>query len=184
MKITKKNVKKKNQVDYKWLFIVTICAFIISFGFSALSELIIPNVSVIIAVVILILFILLGIAFDMIGVAVTVCNPAPFHSMATKRVKGAVIGVKLIKNADKVASFCNDVIGDICGIMSGATGVTIAATLIAKLQWNPLLTTLTLTALIAAFTIGGKAMGKVYAMKQSSKILLSFSKVISIFYKG
>ena len=66
------------------------------------------------ATLILLLFILLGIMFDIIGVAVTAANPKPFNSMAAHRVKGAKEALYLIRNAEKVASFCNDVVGDIC----------------------------------------------------------------------
>ncbi len=177
----KKSKNNKNKKDY-WIIIVTLCAFLISFFFSFLSETLIPNVSLIIAFIILIFFIFLGIIFDMVGVAVTVSEEASFHSMASKKVKGARLAVTLIRNANKVSSFCNDVIGDICGIMSGATGVTIVASLVEHFGWNILLTSLLMTSLIAALTIGGKALGKGIAINQSNKILYHFAKILSIFY--
>ncbi len=176
-----KNKNKKNK-DTKWIVLVTILAFVISFGFSFLSETLIPEVSVITASIILIFFIALGIIFDMIGVAVTVSEEASFHSMASKKVKGARLAVTLIRNANKVSSFCNDVIGDICGIMSGATGVTIAVTLSTKFQLDLLLVSLFLTAFIASFTIGGKALGKGVAIHNSNQIVYQFARILSLFY--
>ena len=183
-KTNKKRTKNKKVTDYKWIVIVTLAAFLISFSFSLLSETIIPQVSLIVAIIILLFFIALGILFDMIGVAVTVSEEASFHSMAAKKVRGAPLAVLLIRNANKVSSFCNDVIGDICGIMSGATGVSIAVTIASQFHWDLLCVSLFLTAFIASLTIGGKALGKGVAMNKSNEILFRFAKVLTIFYPG
>ena len=116
----------------------------------------------------------------MIGVAVTVADVKTFNSMATKKVKGAKIGVKLIKNAPKVSSFCNDVIGDICGIMSGSAGVTMVLS-IANMTDKNLWITLLVTSLIASITIGGKALGKTYALKNATKIHIKTAKFLTLF---
>ena len=76
---------------------------------------------------VLLLFIALGIVFDMIGVASTSATEKEFHSMAAHRVRGAREAVWMVRNAEKVSSICNDVVGDICGIISGATGALIVA---------------------------------------------------------
>ena len=60
-------------------------------------------------------FIFLGILFDIIGVAVTSSDDKIFHSMSARKVRGAKVAVKFHKNAEKVSSFCCDVVGDICG---------------------------------------------------------------------
>ena len=91
--------------------------------------------------------------------------------------------VKLKKNADKVSSFCCDVIGDICGVISGAAGVTISALLVSKYHFNLLFVSLVVTAFISSLTIGGKAIGKNIAINKSNIILYEFAKFISIFYK-
>ena len=114
--------KKKNS----WPLIVTILAFGISLLFSFISESIMPKVGIIIGIIILIVFILIGIIFDMIGVAVTSSDEEPLHAMSSKKIKGAKKAVSFKKNADRVSSFCNDVIGDICGIISGSAGVSVA----------------------------------------------------------
>ena len=166
-----------------WTIKIIIMAFMISFAFSSLSETIMPKVNLITSIIILILFILIGIIFDMIGVAITACDIKPFHSMSSKRIKSANTGIKLINNSAKVSSFCNDVIGDICGIISGSAGVIIASTLSSKYNLNLLTTSLVTTSLIAAFTIGGKALGKQTAIKNSTKIVKAFAQTIHIFYK-
>lgn len=182
-KVNKKPIKDKKKVDIKWIATISIVSFIISLIFSFIGETVIPNTHILISGILVISFIILGIIFDMIGIAVTVADISTFNSMATKKVKGAELGVRLIKKAPKVSSFCNDVIGDICGIISGSTGLTIAIIIAEKLNVPLLFVTLIVTALIAAMTIGGKAIGKSYAINKSNVILYRFVKFLSIFVK-
>ena len=151
-------MKKKKRNN--WPLIVTILAFTISLLFSFMSESVMPKVGIIVGIMILILFIFIGIIFDMIGVAVTSSNEEPLHAMSSKKIKGAKKAVSFKKNADKVSSFCNDVIGDICGIISGSAGVSVAKGLASTFNLNIFYTGLIVTALIAALTIGGKAFCK------------------------
>ena len=181
---TKKKEKvKKETVDKKWVFIIIVISFTISFCLSFIANITIPNLSLIIGIIITILFILIGIMFDIIGVAVTTADEAVFHSMNSRKVKGAKIAVRFKKNADKVSSFCCDVIGDICGVISGAAGTTIATILVTKYHFNVLLVGLLITAIISSLTIGGKAIGKSFAINKSDIILYEFAKFITNFYK-
>lgn len=173
----------KNRTDWNWIVRIMAIAFTISFIFSFTSEMVIPNVNIIIGIFLLIVFILLGVIFDMVGVAVTAADEKPFHSMNSRKVKGADIAVKFKKNADKVASFCNDVVGDICGVVSGSAGAIIALSLSNLINIDKFLITLLVTSVIAAFTIGGKAIGKSFAMNKSNLILYRFAKFISHFYQ-
>lgn len=181
----KKELKRKKLelIDYGWIIKIVILAFTISFAFSFLSETLIPNVNIVVGIIILLLFILIGILFDMVGVAVQSADVAPFHSMNSRKVKGADIAVKFKKNADKVSSFCNDVIGDICGIISGTAGSIVAVKIANILGFNSFYVILIVTALISALTIGGKAMGKSIAINKSNYILYEAAKIISKFYK-
>lgn len=167
----------------KWTLKIILLAFIISMVFSSLSETIMPKVNLITSMIILIIFIIVGIIFDMIGVAITTCDIKPFHSMNSKKIKYAKTGIKLINNQAKVSSFCNDVIGDICGIISGSAGVIIATTLSSKLNIDLLIVSLITTSIIASLTIGGKAIGKTIALKNNTAIIKAFSRTISIFVK-
>jgi len=184
-KTIKKELKKnkKTLINYKWIFTIIIVSFIISILFTTLSETIIPNVNTIFSILLTLIFILLGIIFDIIGVAVTSSDEAPFHSMASRKVKGAKTSVFLKKNAEKVSSLCNDVVGDICGIISGSTGAVIAINIANKTDINPLIITVTTMAIISALTIGGKAMGKSFAINKSNEILYKFAKILNIFIK-
>lgn len=180
---TKKKEKlKKEKVNVKWLITIVIVSFIISFCLSFVANVTIPNLSLIIGIIITLLFILIGVVFDIIGVAVTAADEKVFHSMNSRKVKGANVAVKFKKNADKVSNFCCDVIGDVCGVISGAAGTTIAAILITQYHTNILLTGLLLTAFISSLTIGGKAIGKSFAINKSDIILYEFAKLISHIY--
>ena len=175
---------KKEHVNVKWIIEIVIMAFTISFALSFVSQTTIPKLSTWIGVVITLVFIGLGIVFDIVGVAVNSADEKVFHSMNARKVKGSKVAVIFKKNADKVSSFCNDVIGDICGIISGAAGTTIAVNIANSLNVELLFVNLTVAAIIAALTIGGKAMGKSFAMNKSDIILYEFAKIVSIFYKG
>ena len=176
-------MSKKKKSNTKWLITITILAFCISFIFSLISELTLSKVNLIVGIIILILFIAIGIVFDMIGVAVTSTTEQPLHAMSSKKIKGAKKAVSFKKNADKVSSFCNDVIGDICGIISGSAGVTITATISEVYNLDIFWVGLVITSIIASLTIGGKALFKSVAMKNSSKIIYMTAKVLSLFEK-
>ena len=171
---------KKNNI---WTIKIIIISFIISFIFSLSSEIIMPKVNLITSIVILILFISIGIIFDMVGIAITTCDIKPFHSMNSKKISYAKTAIKLLSKREQVSSFCNDVIGDICGIISGSAGVIISTTISVKINTNLLLTTLITTSIIAALTIGGKSLGKTLALKNNIAIIKIFSKIVHIFNK-
>ncbi len=175
--------KSKEKVNVKWIITIICIAFSLSLLLSLVADLIIPNVSLIIGLLITLLFILLGILFDIVGVAVTSSNESVFHSMNSRKVRGANIAVLFKKNAEKVSSFCCDVIGDICGILSGSAASTIALLLISKYSLAALPTTIIIAAVVASLTIGGKAIGKTFAINKSDIILYEFSKFVSYFYK-
>lgn len=185
LKSIKKELKKKKNVliDINWIIKIILLTFVISIVFSLLSEITIPNVPVWIGIIILVIFISIGVIFDMIGVAVTSSDEAPFHSMNSRKVKGADIAVLLKQNADKVSSFCNDVVGDICGIISGATSGIIAISLSSTYHIDSFITILLTTAFVASLTIGAKAVGKSFAINKGNYILYKFALIISKFYK-
>jgi len=154
-------------------------SFIISMVFSYVSSGILESVNNSIAFLVLFIFISIGIVFDTIGVAATSCEERQFHSMAAKKVKGAKEAVWLIHNAEKVASICNDVVGDISGIISGATGAIIIARITtSNSSAISMVIQLAITGLIASLTIGGKAAGKGLGISNSAEILFAVGKVI------
>ena len=173
--------KKKKNNNIKWITTITLLAFTISFIFSLISELTLSKVGLILGIIILLLFISIGIVFDMIGVAVTAGTESPLNAMSSKKIKGAKTAVSFKKNADKVSSFCNDVIGDICGIISGSAGVTITEVISKTYNLDIFWVGLIITGIVASLTIGGKALCKSIAMKNSKEIVYFTAKVISMF---
>ena len=180
----KKEKIKKEKIDIKWIVTIVIVAFVLSFCLSYISQSTIPKLSLIFGIIITLIFIFIGILFDIIGVSVTSADEAVFHSMSSRKVKGASLAVKFKKNADKVSSFCCDVIGDVCGVISGTAATAIATLLVFNYHFNAIIVGLFVTAIISSLTIGGKAIGKSFAINKSEVILYSFAKFLSNFYKG
>lgn len=168
----------------RWVIRVFLLAVSLSAVMSLCSGAVLEEAGYLSATLILMLFILLGIVFDIIGVAVTAANPRPFHSMASHRVKSAKEALYLIRNAEKVASFCNDVVGDICGIVSGSTATVIVSLLQGHFGWRSIVVSTVVTALISGLTIGGKAIGKKVAMKKSKDVIYLAAKVLSVLHLG
>lgn len=174
--------KKKNAgggFSKKWVFKITFLTFFISAAFSFISEVLLRNVKVLVAFIILIIIIMIGILFDIIGVAVTAADETPFHSMSSRKIPGAKKSVSMIRNADKVSNICNDVIGDICGVMSGAAGAVIAGKiLLMASNYEKFILSIGMSAIISALTVGGKAIGKQYAISQCNNIVFAIGYII------
>lgn len=179
----RKEKKKKELINWSWIITIVIIAFFLSVALSFVSEVSIKKATLPISILITLIFVFLGILFDIIGVSVTASDEAIFHSMSARKVSGAKVAVKFKKNADKVSNFCCDVVGDICGVISGASGITITGLLVKAYSFEILPATLIVTGLISALTIGGKALGKSFAINKSNIILYEFAKVVSLFYR-
>lgn len=133
----------------------------------------------IVAFLILLAIVVVGIIFDIVGVAVTSADEKPFHSMAARKVPGSAESIRLLRNAERVSSICNDVVGDICGVVSGSASATIAAQVIRKFEfsWEQIVTLL-MSALVAGVTVGGKAIGKTFAIRSCTKIVSGVGRLI------
>lgn len=172
--------KEKEKRGRRWVVTVILITFVISSLLQMIQAGLMSKVNLAMAFVILITFVLIGILFDIIGVAVTSANEVPFHSLSSQKIRGAKEAVRLIRSADRVGSFCNDVIGDIVGIISGATTtVIVSMVLTSGISISSFALTTVMTALVAALTIGGKAAGKRIAIEKSNNIVFFVGKVIS-----
>lgn len=152
---------------------IALSAVLSFFSSSALSK-----ADVIVAVAVLAVFILLGIVFDMIGVAVTAADPRPFHSMAAHKEKGGKEAIRLLSRANEVSSVCNDVVGDICGIVSGSTAAVIIVQLQQNFNTTSVLISIGVTALISGVTIGGKALGKSVAINDCTNVVYRVARIM------
>ncbi|MEX1377584.1 MAG: hypothetical protein AB1Z23_08915 [Eubacteriales bacterium] len=178
----KKNVNNKKIAQWSWVAKIFAITIILATLLSLASEATLRNLSLPLAFIALIFFVFIGILFDTIGVAVATADITPFIAMSSKRVKGAKEGIFLLKRAEIVANICNDVVGDICGIISGAAGGIIMVSIVAKSQsMSEVTISVILSALIAGFTVSGKAMGKIIAMKDNKEIVLAVGRFIHVF---
>jgi CBS domain containing-hemolysin-like protein len=101
--------------------------------------------------------------------------------MAAQKIKAGKTGLALIRKADQVSSFCNDVIGDICGVVSGSAAATVAIRLAMILGMESLWVNLTLCGLVSAITVGGKAIGKAIGLNYSIEVVTLVAKTVAIF---
>ncbi len=171
----------RKNFNARWLITIFFTTLAISMTLSFLSSEALEGVGYAVAFCALGFFILLGIGFDIIGVAVTAAEEKPLNSMAARRVNGAKEALSLVRSADRVSSFCNDVVGDICGIISGSTGAVIAARLVQNFSVSSVLITLLVSGIVSALTVGGKAIGKTFAINFSTQIVHFAGRVIFFF---
>jgi predicted membrane protein len=179
-----KPTKKKSLfslVNWKWVITAFLSSLVISIILSLLSSEVLSIVPIIAAVLILFAFVFIGIIFDIIGLAVATANEKPFNSMAAQKIKAGKTGLALIRKADQVSSFCNDVIGDICGVVSGSAAATVALRLAMIMGIGSLWVNLILCGFVSAITVGGKAIGKAIGMNYSVEIVTVVAKVVSVF---
>ena len=167
-----------------WIIKAFILTFCITIIISGLSNFIAERSNIIVLAIITLIILMLGIIFDAIGTAVLTANEATFHAMAANKIKGSKKAIQLIKNASTIANFCNDVIGDICGIVSGSMGAMITIYLATKLSLDNAIIALLVASIISALTVGGKAIGKVIAIKNCDKIIYVVAKLLSGFSKN
>lgn len=178
MKKTDSHSPGKQHGPMRWVITVFIATLLVSGGFSLLSESILTHSGMLLAFVILLLIVALGILFDMVGVAVTAADERPFHAMASRKVFGARESIRLLRNAGKVSSICCDVVGDICGVVSGSASAAIAARVLNDFSpsW-PKIITLGMSAMVAGLTVGGKAVGKTAALGNATQIVHNVGKL-------
>ena len=171
--------KKERNKTIKGVVTIFLVTILISGVISLVSDEIMAASSIGVAFVILMIIVLIGILFDIVGVAVTSAEEKPFHSMAARKVPGAQESIRLLRNAERVSSICNDVVGDICGVVSGSASATIAAQVLQNFEFSwPRIVTLVMSALVAGLTVGGKAVGKTFAIGSCTEIVTFVGKTI------
>lgn len=170
----------------KWILIVFLLTFILSIVFSTVSNIVSVKfetglLSIIILSAVLVVVITFGILFDLIGTAAISGKEATFHALNSKKIKGAKQGIYMIKNSNQISSICNDIVGDVCGIISGSIGAVLAVNIYQSTGWPNAIISVVLAALISSFTVGGKAIFKIVAINNADKIILTVSKILAIF---
>lgn len=174
--------KKERNRMIRWVITIFLVTIVVSGTISYISGEIMEGSSLYVAFSILLVIVLLGIVFDIIGVAVTSADEKPFHSMAARKVPGGMEAIRLLRKAERVSSICNDVIGDICGIVSGAAAATITAEVLKNYEgsWSDIIK-LAMSALVAGLTVGGKAIGKTFAINSCTSIVSAVGRILYFF---
>ncbi len=173
---------KKPKGRYSWAVKITIMTFILSVTISVTTNIMLEKVNLAAAFLMLGIVVAMGIVFDIVGIAVTSASETPFHARSAKGVKGSRESIALIRSAEKVSNFCNDVVGDTVGVISGGLASAIVALIIAEYKnLNVVVLNLVLAGIVAAVTVGGKAMGKGIAIGKSDVIIARVGIILYYF---
>ena len=163
-----------------WTIKVFFLTFFLALLFSIVTNLL-GNLNNILLIICIFIVVFIGISFDIIGVSVLSCNKKVLHSKASQKLKGAKVAIKIASNGSTVSSFCNDVVGDVCGIISGSL---VAILILNLFKGNNLtIANVIITCIISALTVGGKAIGKTYALKNADDIVYKVGVLLSLFIK-
>lgn len=173
---------KKNNLN--WAFKTFILSIFLSIFFSVFSQSLFPKLTFVFSIFIIVFFIIVSVFFDMINVAVTSIDIKQLEKFSEQR--GYKTAVKLCENTEKVSSFCGDVVGDICSILSGAGGVSLVVNMHIQDADIYFIMTCLVSSIIAGLTIFGKAIMKNYAVERCDAVMMktgalldaSFSKKI------
>lgn len=177
-------MKSQVQKSIKFSIGIAVITFVLAAIFSVISSSILTEVMWIIGLLIVLLIVLIGVFFDMLGIAAAAADEKPFHAMAAEKVSGSKQAILVVRNADRFASFCNDVIGDISGIVSGTASAIVVLQIANGFGYSEgstfqIIISVVLTSLVAALTVGGKAIGKFLAIHASTKIIFFVGKIIA-----
>ena len=171
--------KEEKRRTRNWVITIFFATIAISATISLVSDFVMGKSSMIVAFLILLMIVFIGIIFDIVGMAVATADEKPFHAMAARKVPGAKECIMLLRNAERVSSICNDVVGDICGVVSGSASATIAAQILSNFELSfASVVPLMLSSLVAALTVGGKAIGKGIAVNACTEIVYHAGQVI------
>ena len=182
----KKKTKPKKKSKNAWL-IWGISVFFLSFAltviFSFLTEVSVKGSPAYVCVIVLLVLLILNIGCDVLANAIMSISPEAFHAMASNKIKGAKRAVTFCRNATKLSSIFADVIGDICGIVSGAAGAALVVIVASSGGTVQLIASIGISAAIGALTVGGKAIFKHFAVKFNKQIVFGFAKFTTLFKK-
>lgn len=181
----KTTTKNKKPFKYAWPIKAGVLTLMLALMFGILSEVLLSNASMVIAIVVIVVLMAISIVFDVIGVAFACCPLEPILAMASRKVKGSKAAISMVRRGDVLSSVCSDIIGDMCGILSGAAGATVAAKFImSQTGAVAIIIASVVSAVITALTVFGKAMCKRLATEKSVTIVSLVGKVLSVFSKN
>ena len=162
----------------RWSIFISIVTFILACVITVTATSVLEGVSWAIGIVIVLLIVMVGILFDIMGLAAAAASESPFHGMASEKLPGSKQAIYIVRNADRFSNFCNDVVGDVASVISGAASAAVVFKLIGGGNGiaGPLVSIL-FTACVSALTVGGKALGKSYAIHSCTHVVLLIGKL-------
>lgn len=178
-----KAAKKPLNKGTIWTIKITVVTFFLSAFFSFISELTSSNAHISVMAILLVVLVALSIVTDAIGVAATSCDLAPLLAMASRKEPGSKKAIMLVKNAERVSNICCDVIGDICGIISGACTIAIVIKITVDNPTANYWVSILLSSIVAAVTVGGKSFFKTIAVNNSKELIMFVARILSVFSK-
>ena len=182
-KIKRKKQKRRIPPWLVWGLGVLVLSFALTVLFSFLTEVSVKDSPLYICIIVLVALLVVNILCDVLANAIISCKPEAFHAMASKKIKGAKRAVSFCRNATKLSSIFADVIGDICGIVSGAAGAALIVHFAVSGTIYELIASIGVSAVIGALTVGGKAIFKHFAIKYNKQIVFGFAKFTTVFKK-
>lgn len=163
--------------SWRWTYKVLILSICLSVVFSIVSQSLFPALPITLSVFIIFFFIAVSVIFDMVAVAITSLELDKLELHKDEKHYKTVL--KLFLNREKVSSFCGDVVGDICGILSGAGGVSLVLNMHISDPSIDFLVTCLVSSLIAGITIFGKAIMKSYSVTNCESVVFNTAKLLN-----
>lgn len=162
----------------RWAFKALILSVSFSILFGMFSQSLFPKLPWFLSVLIIFFFIFIAVLFDMIGVSFTTLSKNDLNGLFGQNKDFFNTLSRLYENKDKISSFCGDIVGDICGILSGAGGVSLVFNMNIQDANVKFITTCIVSSIIAGLTIFGKAIMKGYAVQNCKKVTYVTAKTI------
>lgn len=170
--------------SWKHILFVFLLSFTLAVIASLGTELLMRKTNILVALILLLVIIIINIGFDVIGIAATAATEKPHHAKAANRVSGARQTVFLVRHADTVANFANDIVGDVTGALSGGMSASIVIQILRSyptLETQEIWINTLMIALVASVTVTGKALGKTFAIQKADEIMGQVGSVIARF---
>lgn len=159
-------------------------AFILSFSLNAAFEELARGISFYLSLPLFLLILVFGIVADGAGIASTKADEKALLAMASRKVSGAKESLWFVRNAPKVSSVFNDVVGDVSATLSGALAVAMIYKISSNFPWvNVVWLTSLGVGLVSALGIGGKALFKPFALRHAERIVLLLGKARHLIFR-
>ncbi|MDR3288667.1 MAG: hypothetical protein LBT22_04505 [Peptococcaceae bacterium] len=176
--------RKRKTKSWKHTLFIFLLTFFTATVVSGASIVLLNHTKPWVAALVLLIVVFLHVVFDTVGTASTAATEPPHHARAAKKIYGAKQSIMLVKNADVVSTFTNDIVGDVTSTLGGAMAATIVLSLIREYPrmsaYEVSVNTLML-ALVASLTVAGKALGKTLAIQRADHIIGIVGRIMAMF---